>query len=84
MKNENGITLVSLVITVVIMMTLTFTVTFSGMSTLEYGRMKAFVSDMQMIQEKVNLFCDKAASYGYVGRLREYIDEIVETDEIKL
>ena len=80
MKNEKGLTLISLVITVVLMIILTFTVTFSGMETLEYSRMKAFVSDMQMIQEKVNLFCDKASAYGYENNIIGYIKDVVESE----
>lgn len=54
MKNEKGITIITLVITIVIMLILAGIVTNSGMKSIETAKKTAFISEMEMIQAKVN------------------------------
>lgn len=59
MKNEKGITIITLVITIVIMLILVGIVTHSGMQSVETAKKTAFISEMEMIQAKVNIIYEE-------------------------
>lgn len=53
-KKERGITMISLVITVIVLMILASITTYSGMSTVKESRFLKGVSEMKTMQTKVN------------------------------
>lgn len=59
MKNENGITLISLVMTIVLIFILASIGTYTGFESYENMRVQAFVAKMKTIQEAVNNLCEK-------------------------
>ena len=54
MKNNKGITLIALVITIIILLILTSIVTVTSMDTYEFANMTKFVAEMQLIQKEVD------------------------------
>ena len=59
MKKENGITLISLVITIILIMILAAVGTYTGVQVFENMRVRAFVARMKTVQEAVDKLCDK-------------------------
>lgn len=53
-KENNGITLVSLIITIVIMLILVSVTTYSGINSYKNAKVTQFVTQMQLIQKKVD------------------------------
>lgn len=75
MKNENGITIITLVVTIVIMLILAGVVTNSGMQSVKTAQKTAFISEMEMIQAKVNTIYEERKQnsenieyYNNIGR----------------
>ncbi len=62
MKNENGITIITLVVTIVIMLILVGVVANSGMKSVKTAEKTAFISEMEMIQAKVNTIYEERKS----------------------
>lgn len=58
MKNQNGITLISLVMTIILIMILASVGTYTGFETYENMRVEAFVAKMKTVQEAVDKLCD--------------------------
>lgn len=59
MKKEEGITLISLVITIIILLILAGVVTFSGIQSITTTQKTAFISELELIQAKVNTIYEK-------------------------
>ena len=59
MKNEKGITLVALVITIILMMILLSVSIETGFTTYENMKVQAFIAKMITVQEAVDKLCDK-------------------------
>ena len=59
MKSENGITLVSVVITIILIMILAVIGTYNGLEVYENMRVENFVSKMKVVQEAVNKLCEQ-------------------------
>lgn len=59
MKNQKGITLISLIITIILVIMLASIGTYTGIESFNNMRVQAFVSKMIALQEKVNVFCDQ-------------------------
>lgn len=59
MKNQKGITLISLIITIILIIMLASIGTYTGIESFNNMRVQAFVSKMIALQEKVNVFCDQ-------------------------
>lgn len=59
MKNEQGITLIALVMTVILVIVFASVGTFAGIESFKSIRTQAFVTKMIALQEKVNLLCDR-------------------------
>ena len=62
MKNEKGITIVTLVITIVIMIILAGVVTSNGIQSVKNAQKTVFISEMEMIQAKVNTIYEERKS----------------------
>ena len=58
MKDQKGITLISLVMTIILIMILASVGTYTGLETYENMRVEAFVAKMKTVQEAVDKFCD--------------------------
>lgn len=58
MKSQKGITLISLVMTIILIMILASVGTYTGFETYENMRVEAFVAKMKTVQEAVDKFCD--------------------------
>lgn len=58
-KNEKGITLVVLAITIIVMTILATVVTYSALDSLRTAQKNAFISEMEMVQAKVNVIYEK-------------------------
>ena len=58
MKKENGITLISLVMTIILIMILAAVGTYTGVQVFENMRVRAFVARMKTVQEAVDKFCE--------------------------
>lgn len=59
MKNEKGITLISLAITIIVMLIIVGAVTYSGRESIDTSKRVAFISEMEIIQSKVNNIYEK-------------------------
>ena len=59
MKNQRGITIVALVITVIILMIIAGTAAYSGMGSIENANRSAFISELKMVQAEVNIISEK-------------------------
>lgn len=59
MKKEEGITLISLVVTIIILLILAGTVTFSGIQSITTTKKTTFISELELIQAKVNTIYEK-------------------------
>ncbi len=59
MKNQKGISLITLIFTVILMLIITTFAMYSGFDALENMRVQAYVSKLKILQEKVDIFCDK-------------------------
>lgn len=75
MKNQKGITLITLVITIVILIIITGVVTYNGLESVNISQKTAFISELEMIQAKVNVIYEerKASSekieyYNSIGQ----------------
>lgn len=72
MNSNKGITLVSLVITIIIMSILSVTATYSGITTINYTKKKAFTTELKTIETKVDVYAEKGvAAYQNLGILVE-------------
>lgn len=54
MKSDKGITLITLVITIVVLLILSGVATYQGTRTLEFSRALKFATELQIIQQEVN------------------------------
>ena len=59
MKNEKGITLASLVITIIVLMILASIVTYSGVGTIRYTNYNKAKAEIEMMQANVNTWYDE-------------------------
>lgn len=59
MKNQNGVTLIFLVMTVILIMILASIVTYTGAESYENMKVQIFVSKMITVQEAVDKLCEK-------------------------
>lgn len=59
MKNQKGITLITLVITIIILIIITGVVTYSGLESVSISQKTAFISELEMIQAKVNVIYEE-------------------------
>jgi len=57
--NQKGITLITLVITIIVMSILAGVVTYSGIQSINDTKRMAFISELEMIQGKVNVIYEK-------------------------
>ena len=68
MKNEKGITLASLVITIIVLMILASIVTYSGVGTIRYTNYNKAKAEIEMMQANVNTWYaeyKKIVQYSY-------------------
>lgn len=80
MKKSNGITLVVLVITIVVLLILAGITTYNGIDTVRNSKITVFVTQMRMIQQKVNVASEK----GDVSLLGEPISNLNSTKKSKI
>ncbi len=59
MKNQKGITLITLVITIVVMIIIAGVATYSGIESVKSAQITAFKTELEMIQAKVNVIHEK-------------------------
>ncbi len=59
MNNQKGITLITLVITIVILLILTGVIMNNGMESINTSKKTAFIAELEMIQAKVNIIYEK-------------------------
>lgn len=68
MKNKKGITLVSLIITIVVLLILASIATYSGISVIKSSSLTAFTTELKIMQTQVNAMYEtekeKAKEYG--------------------
>ena len=81
MKNESGITLITLVITIVVMIILTFTISVNIQPYLEQRAKSNFETDMQRLKEEVDEFLDDLTvdyerAYKQSTELKSRVDEL--------
>lgn len=62
MKNQKGITLITLVITIVVMIIIAGVATYSGIESIKSTQTTIFVQELEMIQAKVNVIHEKRKS----------------------
>ncbi|MCI8352471.1 MAG: LamG domain-containing protein [Clostridia bacterium] len=82
MKNQKGITLITLVITIVILIIITGVVTYNGLEAVNTSQKTAFISELEMIQAKVNVIyeerkasTEKIEYYNLIGQDLSNIDQ---------
>ena len=76
-KNNKGITLATLIITLIVLGLIAGTATYTGMDVLEDAKKEAFIQELQMIQNAVNNEVSKIE----VGQ-KSYADYIIDADKI--
>lgn len=85
MRNEKGITLISLVIIIIVMLIIAGIVTYSGTETIYKSKKVAFISEMEIIQGKVNTIYEKRKlnqeDKEYYNNLGQEIS-VIETNKI--
>ena len=59
MKNQKGITLVALLITIIIMAILASVATYSGLESVKSAQISTFTEELEMIQARVNVIYEK-------------------------
>ncbi len=59
MKNKNGITLIALTITVIILLILASVTTYSGISTIKSSKLNKYKQELEIMQSQVNLLYEK-------------------------
>ena len=80
MMNNKGITLISLTITILLLIILAGTITYSGINVYKNMLVENFISETKLVQEKVNLICDKYKVSGK-ATLNEYLESTgIKTD----
>lgn len=95
MKNQKGITLISLVITIIVMFILTSIGTYTGVKNIRESREKAVKTELKLVQQavlqkyaKYNLTGDKSIlpgnSYVDFTELNSIIKEINEKTEVTI
>lgn len=67
MKNKKGITLVSLIITIVILLILASIATYSGISVIKSSRLTAFVTELKIMQTQVNAMYEENGGKDPLG-----------------
>lgn len=72
LKNNRGITMIALVITVIVLLILASITTYSGVSTVREARFYNAVSEMKVMQAKVNEIYDE---YKYTKNKPEFINK---------
>lgn len=84
MKSNKGITLISLTVTIILIIILAGTITYSGIHVYENMRLENFTAEMKIIQDKVNLICDKyKVSDKYSVSDESKINDYLEAEGIK-
>lgn len=86
MKNESGITLITLVITIVIMIILTFTISVNIQPYLEQRAKSNFETDMQILKEEVEQYYSRVKDLPLLNRytdtsMIESIKNVNDNDE---
>jgi len=76
MRANKGITIVTLVITVIIIGLLTATATYSGINILSDAKKKAFTTELKAIQEKVNIYSDSSANESDITNKSYIINKV--------
>lgn len=73
MKNNHGITLVVLIVTVIIMLILASTAVYTGLNSIEQSKIVAFISEMRIVQSQVNYIYEKISQgdTSYAGKGQE-------------
>lgn len=72
LRKENGITIITLVITIIILLILSTTAIYSGAKLIELSQVATFTANMKIIQERVNVINEEieleVADYTDVGK----------------
>ena len=89
MKNKKGVTLISLVVTIVVLSILISVATISGVSVLQSSKLTAFTTKMKIMQSKVNELYEKSSnnetitvgSTSYTGDGIKKVGKKIENEE---
>lgn len=73
MKNQKGITLITLVITIVVMVIIAGVATYSGIESIKLAQITSFKAELEMIQAKVNVIYEKRKTNS---EEKEYYDKL--------
>lgn len=73
MENQKGITLITLVITIVVMIIIAGVATYSGIESVKSAQITAFKAELEMIQAKVNVIHEKRKTNS---EEKEYYDKL--------
>lgn len=83
MKNQKGITLITLVITIVILLILAGVVINNGMESINTSKRTAFIAELEMIQAKVNVIYEERKTssenvdyYNSIGQDISNVDQV--------
>lgn len=85
MRDTKGITLISLIITIIVMLIIAGVATYSGIEAINTTKKTAFISEMEMIQAKVNTIYEKRKeSTQQLQYYNEIGQDISKVEESKL
>ena len=59
MKNQKGISLITLLFTIILMLIITTITMYSGFEAYDNMKVQVYVAKLKTLQEKVDIFCDK-------------------------
>ena len=86
MDKQNGVTLISLVITIIVMVILAGVVTYSGIESVDETKRIAFISELEMIQAKVNTIHEKIKTSKeeseYYNKLGKEVSSVLDETQL--
>lgn len=68
MKNNKGITLIALIITIIILLILASVATYNGMEVIQSSKLTAFTAELKIMQTQVNTIYEENSEELYRDR----------------
>ncbi len=77
MRNEKGITMITLVITIMVLVVLASVATYSGITVIQTAKLTAFTTELKIIQTEVNAIYEKESKEKYNNYGKEIQGDIL-------
>ncbi len=83
-KNEKGITIISVTITIIILLTISGVAIYSGISSIKSSKFQKFKIELQIVQAQVNLLNEEYKEQIQTGQTISIGKSLTEVDQTKL